>query len=519
MLIYNHKKEFIGIDESDLSVFGFSNLEELKQEVDDFADSFVKKPGLIHNFTHVSWIDFILTSDNSTSIKVLININSRNFKANLHLTTVYLSDNPASKAYSVHLQNIIELTDNEAEYSSVELLERTDPTAVPVATPKASLQKPIEKPQSTPEPAKKLEVSKPPVQESKLKPLSLDIDTPKEEVVKPITTLKVQSQPDKIEEEEIVETTQFAIYDNGYTYDPLVASNELGLPIELINEFIEDFIAQAREFENGLYQAYNSGDTAELKAQSHKLKGVAANLRIEDALESITIVNTSDDNKSIKKELDIFYKIIAKLSGEKIQMTTSEIVKKDAKEEKIETAPQEEFKLEIAKEESNDDDFSLEFKDIDTPTSVSKTTLEPEKVDDLKLEFKEDDAQEQTPTKVAKPELIINNDFTPSFKGKNTFKYNKTAVADEIGLDIDSFNDLFQEYLEEAQLLNRLIFEAVETNSIQVWKDHIHKFKGMSRNMRIDYFDKEIDILTHTDDATAAKAANQAIEKLLQTVV
>ena len=60
MLIYNYKKEFLGIDENDLTALGLSNLADLRAEAADFADLFVKTPGFIHNFKHVHWIDYIV---------------------------------------------------------------------------------------------------------------------------------------------------------------------------------------------------------------------------------------------------------------------------------------------------------------------------------------------------------------------------------------------------------------------------------------------------------------------------
>ena len=43
MLLYNQRKEFIGIDEDDLSSLDFQNIAELQNESHDFADLFVKK--------------------------------------------------------------------------------------------------------------------------------------------------------------------------------------------------------------------------------------------------------------------------------------------------------------------------------------------------------------------------------------------------------------------------------------------------------------------------------------------
>ena len=73
MLIYNYKKEFLGIDEADLEALGLNNLEELRSESADFADLFVKTPGHIHNFKHVHWIDYVTNKDGAEA-KVIIHI-------------------------------------------------------------------------------------------------------------------------------------------------------------------------------------------------------------------------------------------------------------------------------------------------------------------------------------------------------------------------------------------------------------------------------------------------------------
>jgi len=85
MLIYNFQKEFVGIDEADLEIFGFANLSELKAESTDFADMFVRAPGYIHNFKHVHWIDFVTCADPSEQSKVIIEVNSKTYKAILDI--------------------------------------------------------------------------------------------------------------------------------------------------------------------------------------------------------------------------------------------------------------------------------------------------------------------------------------------------------------------------------------------------------------------------------------------------
>ena len=98
-------------------------------------------------------------------------------------------------------------------------------------------------------------------------------------------------------------------------YDPQFAANELGLPVEEIEEFIQDFINQAYEFKDELYSSLENHDLDNIKALSHKIKGVAANLRMQEALDAITVVNESSDSDEIEASLDDFYKIVDKLAG------------------------------------------------------------------------------------------------------------------------------------------------------------------------------------------------------------
>ena len=124
MLIYNSKKKFIGIDEHDLNALGFSDLSQLKAQADDFADLFVKTPGYIHNFKHVNWIDFIACADSAESPKVIIHANSKNFKCTLDIKVAYLTDEPSSKAYLVHINNARELTDGEHDNIADDIVNR-----------------------------------------------------------------------------------------------------------------------------------------------------------------------------------------------------------------------------------------------------------------------------------------------------------------------------------------------------------------------------------------------------------
>jgi len=153
MLIYNHQKEFLGISEDDLSVLGFTNLSDLRMETSDFADLFVKTPGFVHNFKHVHWIDFVTCSTSNDDSKVIIRTNDKNFRCILDIQTSYLTDNPSKKAYIVNLVNLRELSKNENDKVSIDVMQRDVPRAPDTAqdafdTP--DITKNVEKPKVQP---------------------------------------------------------------------------------------------------------------------------------------------------------------------------------------------------------------------------------------------------------------------------------------------------------------------------------------------------------------------------------
>jgi hypothetical protein len=58
------------------------------------------------------------------------------------------------------------------------------------------------------------------------------------------------------------------------------AANDLSLPVELIEEFVLDFIAQAREETPKMLLAYQEGNIKIVQNIGHLLKGASSNLRI-----------------------------------------------------------------------------------------------------------------------------------------------------------------------------------------------------------------------------------------------
>jgi len=105
------------------------------------------------------------------------------------------------------------------------------------------------------------------------------------------------SNASQVKEEKIQQTTgssnQLSL-DNvpllSISYDPQTAADELNLPVVLIEEFVYDFIEQARQDKEHLLTSFHQKDLENIHELGHKLKGAASNLRINelsDILEEI----------------------------------------------------------------------------------------------------------------------------------------------------------------------------------------------------------------------------------------
>ena len=474
MLIYNYKKEFLGIDENDLTALGLSNLADLRAEAADFADLFVKTPGFIHNFKHVHWIDYITCSSDGVISKAIINIKGKNYATIIDIQTIYLVDNPSEKAFIVNLSNIRPISHTQSEKISADILEKPTPITATGATELATIPGSVihsDKSDYLDEDSTKVSYDPYETQDEELNPnviediyensaLDLDVDLDKpadldtditpdlEEVNEEKLSESKFVEPEKPNKEIIAEDEEDEI-DSAfadYVFDPHVASDELGLPIDLVEEFIQDFIAQANSFKDELYESVENGDLDNLKVQSHKLKGVAANLRVEDALETLTAINSSNDGNEIKHQLNRLYKIITKLSNKDNRS--------DHTSNKTET-------------ETEEDEFVLSLK-YDEPEVSLETSIEPE-------------------IEVSQPEV-------------SETSYNKEQIANDIGLDIDSFNELFEDYINESKKLITSITNSIKDDNLNEGKSIAIKLKGMSDNMRIHKFDNELDAIINSSD-------------------
>jgi HPt (histidine-containing phosphotransfer) domain-containing protein len=89
------------------------------------------------------------------------------------------------------------------------------------------------------------------------------------------------------------------------SYSPQTAADELNLPVVLIEEFVDDFVEQARQDKDHLLASYYQKDMDNIHELGHKLKGAASNLRINelsDILEEIQFCTEHEKLEGLFKE-------------------------------------------------------------------------------------------------------------------------------------------------------------------------------------------------------------------------
>ncbi|MEA3433550.1 MAG: hypothetical protein U9R13_03125 [Campylobacterota bacterium] len=79
------------------------------------------------------------------------------------------------------------------------------------------------------------------------------------------------------------------------------AANELNLPVELIEEFVHDFIEQAHTETKKMLEAYEKGDLDTIQKIGHLLKGTSSNLRIKPLSDTLYEIQFCKDINKLEK--------------------------------------------------------------------------------------------------------------------------------------------------------------------------------------------------------------------------
>lgn len=574
MLFYNHKQEFIGIDEEGLKLLNYGTFEELLGVCSDVADLFAKEPGYIHNFKSFGWIDFLLHADSDTRTAI-VHGNGRTFSCTLQVQKLYLADAPGQNGYIIDMVHIKSISGDEIRAVAPSVPKAPvsfppfdkipapapEPFAAPSVLPESSYVEPtaLNEPGTFDVPTFEEETYVPaPIETEELyeAPSSAPAGekvyfTPPEEIHAP-EPVAVPPQPSAPSGEGIryseaeKEFLKNLKVGSDYRFDPTVAANELGLPVDLIEEFIGDFIQQSHDFRSDLFEALLKGDMNNLKILSHKLKGVAANLRIEDAFESLAVVNTSSDPVEIEANLKHFYAIIGKLEGKPIAEMLNgaataapaadigtppaavaaqpsaaaddiyEFVLKEAPAEPLTVKLDELFPDETSyaapsyedapiSEESFDTylehDFALEQEPEAPPTILPEEEIAeeilPEPVESLYAPFVESAA------KCA--------DETPSETETAVLHYDKRAIAASLGIDMAFLDELIEDYKNEAATCGSAIATSVAAFDTLGWKKAAVRLKGITDNLRMSEISEELAIIVSTNDAQEAHKASKRL--------
>ena len=78
------------------------------------------------------------------------------------------------------------------------------------------------------------------------------------------------------------------------------AANDLSLPVELIEEFVHDFIDQAHVETKKMLEAYEDGDFDTIKKIGHLLKGASSNLRINALSDTLYKIQFCEDSNQLE---------------------------------------------------------------------------------------------------------------------------------------------------------------------------------------------------------------------------
>ena len=78
------------------------------------------------------------------------------------------------------------------------------------------------------------------------------------------------------------------------------AANDLSLPVELIEEFVHDFIEQAHIETKNMLEAYEKGDLDAIQKIGHLLKGASSNLRINALSDTLYKIQFCEDSSNLE---------------------------------------------------------------------------------------------------------------------------------------------------------------------------------------------------------------------------
>ena len=113
------------------------------------------------------------------------------------------------------------------------------------------------------------------------------------------------------------------------------------------------------------------------------------------------------------------------------------------------------------------------------------------------------------------PELAVSEEYDCSIADNEALDvaihYDRELVAKIIGLDIDSFNKLLEEYIETSHQLCKNIVTSAKNGDFNSSKESASELKGMSNNMRIHELDDELNDIINSNNSEVIEKNVSAI--------
>lgn len=439
MILYDQERKLLAISDELIDFLGFNSIDEIKKSINDIADLFEEKPGYIYNFKNFSWISYII-SNPLKEHKAILNLKENNIEINLSIKTLiswdnksnyYLvslspieatfSDNNLKSSYDNIFSNEIE--DEQQNLNLEETFSNKEPKEEDLNIDIENLLK-ESKTKEEIHPIDTIEEKLSQEQEEKQININfnelLKESLPEEKNVDLSLTKETESAEQLVEEKE-TQTEQESIYD----YKK--ASKELEIDEEFLKELVYEFIDQAEELKDKIFDSLENGDTEKAHTLFHKIKGAAANLRIEQANEILSATRGEDDIDKLKVIANDFYEFLDKFKDY--------VLEKPKKEETQE-----------AKEES----FNINLEDLLKESEKEKEDIE-NKMKETVLEIEEKqtpEAKEEIHPPIEKEsELNIDIDIDA------LLKENKEESEKEPSLETKEKENI-QESIEESQPAN-----------------------------------------------------------------
>ena len=126
MILYDKNSNFLGMEQGDLSMLGFEDMEEFKSSFNDFADLFVNHPGYISKFKNFSWIDYALHSGAPNKNILMKHKNGTEIEAKVTISEILLINeiNESSSMYGIEIAATMASTDynikTDIDFSNLE---------------------------------------------------------------------------------------------------------------------------------------------------------------------------------------------------------------------------------------------------------------------------------------------------------------------------------------------------------------------------------------------------------------